>query len=64
MLTRKNDALRAKERRRGVTAMEYLMVVSLIIVACLVAVGYLGSVNNANMSSSATSINNSIKKGG
>ena len=49
--------------RRGVTAMEYLMVISLIVVACLVAIGYLGGANNGNMSYSASSISNSLKKG-
>ena len=55
MLIRKNtkeETANAKEPRRGVTAMEYLMMLSLIIVVCLVAIGYLGTSNNANMSSS------------
>ena len=66
MLTRadtQDQERAAQEARRGVTAMEYLMMVSLIIVVCLIAIGYLGSNNNANMSSSATSISNAVKKG-
>ncbi len=51
------------QARRGVTAMEYLMMISLIVVVCLVAIGYLGGSNNGNMSYSATSINSSLKKG-
>jgi Tfp pilus assembly protein FimT len=67
MLTRKNTKDRkapAKEPRRGVTAMEYLMMLSLIIIVCLVAVSYLGNTNNTNMSNSATSISKSIKTAG
>jgi Flp pilus assembly pilin Flp len=67
MLTRKTtneDTVPAKEPRRGVTAMEYLMMLSLIIVVCLVAIGYLGNTNNNKMSSSSTAISNSIKKTG
>ncbi|MBI3822958.1 MAG: hypothetical protein HY289_09820 [Planctomycetes bacterium] len=52
-----------KQKRRGVTAMEYLMMISLIVVVCLVAIGYLGSANNNNMNSSSTAINKAIKKG-
>jgi hypothetical protein len=66
VLTRKNptDAtVTKKEKRRGVTAMEYLMMLSLIVVVCLVAIGYLGSANNNNMNSSSNSINKAIKKG-
>jgi uncharacterized protein (UPF0333 family) len=67
MLTRqatKDLESAAKGSRRGVTAMEYLMMISLIIVVCLIAIGYLGSANNTNISSSATSISNAVKKGG
>ena len=67
MLTRKDtkdQTAPAKEPRRGVTAMEYLMMLSLIIIVCLVAVGYLGTSNNGNMSYSSSSINKSMKKGG
>jgi hypothetical protein len=52
-----------KQPRRGVTAMEYLMMISLILVACLVAIGYLGANNNANMSTSSSAINKFLKKG-
>ena len=59
------DAMPAlsKKARRGVTAMEYLMMISLIVVVCLVAIGYLGTSNNANMSNSSTAITKSLKKG-
>jgi hypothetical protein len=49
--------------RRGTTLMEYLMMISLIVVFCLVAIGYLGGSNNGNMSNSASAINKAIKKG-
>lgn len=52
-----------KQTRRGVTAMEYLMMISLIVVACLVAIGYLGTANNGNMSTSSNAITKSLKKG-
>jgi hypothetical protein len=54
----------AKQRRQGATMMEYLMMLSLIVVVCLVAIGYLGGSNNASMSSSSNSITKAIKKGG
>ena len=53
-----------KPGRRGTTLMEYLMMISLIVVVCLVAIGYLGTSNNANMSSSSSAINKAMKKGG
>lgn len=49
--------------RRGTTLMEYLMMISLIVVVCLVAIGYLGTSNNTNMSNSANAITKAIKKG-
>jgi hypothetical protein len=52
----------AKHMRNGTTMMEYLMMLSLIIVVCLVAIGYLGGSNNASMSNSSNSINQAIKK--
>ncbi len=52
-----------RQVRHGTTLMEYLMMISLIIVVALVAVGYLGTSNNANMTNSATAISKSIKKG-
>ena len=66
VLTRTNsiDLIVAKYRtRRGTTLMEYLMMISLIVVMCLVAIGYLGGNNNNNMSGSANAINKSLKKG-
>ena len=52
-----------RKTRRGATLMEYLMMVSLIITVCLVAIGYLGGSNNNNMSYSSKQINKSLKKG-
>ncbi len=54
---------RRKSVRRGATVLEYLMMISLILVVCLVAIGFLGTSNSANMSSSSTSISKSLKKG-
>jgi hypothetical protein len=48
--------------RRGTTLMEYLMMISLIVVFCLVAIGFLGGSNNGNMSGSAGAINKAIGK--
>ena len=53
----------SKQIRRGTTLMEYLMMISLIVVICLVGIGYVGSANNGNMSSSAGAISKSLKKG-
>jgi hypothetical protein len=52
-----------KQTRRGTTLMEYLMMLSLIFVACLIAIGYLGSSNSGNMSNSSNAINKSLNKG-
>ena len=52
-----------KERRRGTTMMEYLVMISMIVVVCLVAIGYLGGVNNGSMSNSSSAINKAMKKG-
>ena len=52
-----------KERRRGTTMMEYLVMISMILVVVLVAVGYLGGVNNNSMSGSSNAINKAMKKG-
>lgn len=61
--SRDEDKVVPRPKRKGATMMEYLMMISLIVVVCLVAIGYLGTNNNVNMSSSATSISNSLKKG-
>ena len=66
VLTRKNSndqSVAKKNKRRGVTAMEYLMMLSLIVVACLVAIGYLGTANKNNMGASSSAINKAVKKG-
>lgn len=66
VLTRINsiDATVAqKQARRGTTIMEYLMMLSLIIVVCLIGISYVGGSNSVNMSSSSTAITKSLKKG-
>jgi Tfp pilus assembly protein FimT len=52
-----------KQTRRGTTLMEYVMMLSLIFVACMVAVGYLGTSNSGNLSNSSNAINNSLQNG-
>ena len=52
-----------KQKRRGTTLMEYLVMISLIVVVCLIAIGYVGNANNGNMSSSSNAINKAVKKG-
>ena len=52
-----------KQRRRGTTLMEYLMMISLIITVCLVGIGYFGSSTSGGLGHSATQINKSLKKG-
>ena len=59
-----SKSVAARKLRRGTTLMEYLMMLSLIVVVCLVAIGYLGTSNNTNMSSSSGAINKAMKKGG
>ena len=53
----------ARTKRKGATLMEYLMMLSLIVTVCLVAIGYLGGSNNASMSNSSNQITKSLKKG-
>jgi Flp pilus assembly pilin Flp len=57
------EAVLSKRTRRGATLIEYLMMISLILVVCLVAIGYLGTANSGNLSSSSNAINKSLKKG-
>jgi uncharacterized protein (UPF0333 family) len=52
-----------KQTRRGTALMEYLMMLSLIVVACMVAIGYLGTSNSGNLSNSSNAINNSLQNG-
>lgn len=52
----------AQPARSGTTLMEYLMMLSLIVVVCLVAIGYLGTSNNTNMSTSSNAINKAMAK--
>jgi hypothetical protein len=50
-------------RRRGTTAMEYLMMLSLIILVALVGVGYFGNMTGHLSKANASAISNSMKKG-
>lgn len=66
VLTRTNlieTAVALKQARRGTTLMEYLMMISLIIVVCLVGIGYFGTSNSGNLSNSSNAINKSLNKG-
>ena len=53
-----------KTKRPGATLMEYVMMLSLIITVCLVAIGYLGTSNNASMNTSSNAIEKSINQTG
>jgi uncharacterized protein (UPF0333 family) len=53
----------ARKSRRGATLMEYLMMISLIVVVCLVGIGYVGTSNSGNMNASSTAIGKALKKG-
>jgi uncharacterized protein (UPF0333 family) len=63
--TRTHDDVTVAEKksRRGATLMEYLMMISLIVVVCLIAIGYVGTANSGNMNSSAKSISKAVKGG-
>jgi hypothetical protein len=50
--------------RRGTTAMEYLMMISLIVVIALTGIGYFGGMTNNVASNASNAITKSIKKGG
>ncbi len=52
-----------KQARRGTTLMEYVMMLSLIFVACMVGIGYLGTSNSGSLSNSSNAINNSLQNG-
>jgi uncharacterized protein (UPF0333 family) len=51
-----------KASRRGTTAMEYLLMLSLIIVMALTGVGYFGTMTANLTQSSSNAISNSMKK--
>lgn len=51
-----------QSKRRGATAMEYLMMLSLIIVVLLTAIGYFGNSTANIQQTNATAISNSMKK--
>ena len=65
LLTRNpHDAKPApKQPRRGATAMEYLMMLSLIIVVALVGIGYFGNAANNVTTSASNAISKAVKKG-
>jgi Flp pilus assembly pilin Flp len=50
--------------RRGATAMEYLMVISLILVVAMIGVGYFGSMTSNVTQATSNAISKSVKKGG
>jgi Flp pilus assembly pilin Flp len=52
-----------RRSRCGATLMEYLMMLSLIVVVCLVGIGYVGTSNSGNMNASSTAIGKALKKG-
>ena len=51
-----------KQTRKGTTAMEYLMMLSLIIVVALVGVGYFGTATNNVTKAASDAISKSVKK--
>ncbi len=69
LLSTRNDSPRQEQdshptdRRRGATMMEYLMMISLIVVVCLIGIGYFGEQTNATATSTSNAINKSLKKG-
>jgi hypothetical protein len=48
-------------RRRGVTAMEYLLVLSLIVVVALVGIGYFGQSTKNSAQNSSNTISKALK---
>ena len=48
-------------RRRGATAMEYLFVISLILVVAITGVGYFGQMLNNTATNTANAIENATK---
>jgi hypothetical protein len=49
--------------RRGTTVMEYVLILSLIVSVCLVAVGYFGQSNSTVSSGVSDSLSKSMNKG-
>jgi Flp pilus assembly protein TadG len=47
---------RARRRRRGATAMEYVFVISLIIAVVMTGVGYFGQESKASMQTSSDAV--------
>ena len=60
----RDGSSRRRQQRPGATALEYLMMLSLILVAALTAIGYFGNITHSLTQSSATAITTSTKKGG
>jgi hypothetical protein len=50
-----------KAGRPGTTAMEYLMMISLIVVAALTGIGYFGSMTGNMTQATSNAISNSVK---
>ena len=54
----------APKKRRAATAMEYLMVISFILVVALTGIGYFGSMTKGVTQATSDAITKSVKKGG
>jgi Flp pilus assembly protein TadG len=52
---------RDTRRRRGATAMEYLFVLSLIIIVAMTAIDYFGQSTKANLAKSSDAVNKAIQ---
>jgi uncharacterized protein (UPF0333 family) len=55
-------SLRSNKRRRGTTAMEYLFVLSLIIVAAMIGIGYFGEATREKTQQNSDAINNALNQ--
>jgi hypothetical protein len=53
---------RASRRRRGATALEYLFVISLILIVALTAIGSLGQATNESMRKTGDAIQKATNK--
>jgi uncharacterized protein (UPF0333 family) len=51
-----------KQRRRATTAMEYLFMLSLIIVVAMMGIGYFGQSTKEKMQNNDAAINNAVNR--